>query len=98
MSEQQAQLQQVQQAFALAQLPTFFFNGFNNSFSATEITSVLSFGPKPILLLAMTPSVAKTFALAVLESIEQYETASGVSVPTLQELTERIAVYQAENP
>jgi hypothetical protein len=86
-NEQQQQLMQI----GALQLPHFVFNSFANGFTPTEINAVLAYGPRPLLTLIMAPTIAKSFALALLQSVEQYETASGLPVPTLQELTDRMA-------
>jgi len=86
--------QQQAMAFAVMQSPQIVFNAFANGLSASEITSLLSFGPRPLVTLIMAPSVAKTFALSLLESVEKYEQATGSQVPTIQELSDRLTAYQ----
>jgi Tfp pilus assembly protein FimT len=81
-------------AQALVALPQVIFNSFFNGFSGTEITSILSFGPRALITLSMAPSVAKSFGAALLETVDQYEKSTGVSVPTLQELQERMSAQQ----
>lgn len=92
--------EQQQQAFAqfvATQLPQLIFNSFANGFSGTEITSVLSFGPRPFVTMVMAPSTARSYALALLDTIRQFEEATGLPVPTTQELSERMAAYQASH-
>jgi hypothetical protein len=76
-------------------LPQLAFNSFANNTSATEIISILAFGARPMGMLIMAPSVAKTFALALLEMVETYEKLSGIKVDTLSEITERMAANRA---
>src|ERR1700748_2402741 len=90
-NEQQQALGQ----FVTMQLPQFLFNSFTNGFSGTEITSLLSFGPRPVVTMVMAPSTAKSYALALLDTIRQFEEATGLAVPTVQELSERMVAYQA---
>lgn len=90
------QQQAVANAFAAMQMPQLVFNSFTNGFSPSEITSLISFGPRPLVTLIMAPAVAKSFALALLETVEKYEEATGSAVPTLQELAERFVAYQAK--
>lgn len=92
------QQQAMMQSIAAMQLPQIVFNAFANSLSPSEITSLLSFGPRPLLTLIMAPSVAKAYALALLDTVEKYEQATGEVVPTLQELGDRFAAYQADQP
>lgn len=89
------QQQAMAQAIAAMQLPQLVLNSFANSFSPSEITSLLSFGPRPLLTLIMAPAVAKSFAMALLDTVQKYEAASGVTVLTMQELGDRLAAYQA---
>jgi hypothetical protein len=81
--------QAAMQAFAL-RLPQVVFNSFANAFSPSEITSTVSFGAQPLVQLIMAPVVAKSFALELLNTVEQYEQASGTEVLTIQEVTARI--------
>jgi hypothetical protein len=71
------------------------FNGFANNHSASEFTSILSFGPRPLISLVMPPAIAKSFALSLLEMVDHYEKSTGTSVHTVAELDERIAAYDA---
>jgi hypothetical protein len=84
------------EAFSTIPLPQLFFNGFGHNHSASEITSLLSFGPRPLLQLVMPPVVAKSFALSLLETVHRYEAATGTTVGTIASLNERIAAYTAE--
>jgi hypothetical protein len=78
---------------AMANLPIqqFVFNAFSTAYSPSELTSVISFGPRPLATLIMPPIIAKSFALAILECVEQYEKATGTKVHTVEELNERIS-------
>lgn len=91
------QQQQALGQFVAMQLPQILFNSFTNGFSGTEITSVLSFGPRPVVTMVMAPSTAKSYALALLDSIRQFEEATGLPVPTIQELSERMVAYQSSH-
>jgi protoheme ferro-lyase len=91
------QQQAMQAALAMAQIPQIVFNGFANSYTASEFSSVLTFGNRPVIALTMPPAVAKSFALGLLESVERYEAATGETVHTVAELSERIAKYQSEH-
>lgn len=93
---QNEQQQAVAQAFAAMQLPQLVFNSFANGISASEITSSLSYGPRPLVTLIMAPSVAKSFANALLEMVQTYEHATGLQVLTVQELADRLAAYQGQ--
>jgi len=86
--QQQAALMQT---MAALNLPQVIPNSYQNGFSPTEITSVLSFGPRAILTLIMSPSVAKSFAMALLETVQQYDDATGLTTLTIQELSARVS-------
>ena len=67
-------------------IPHFYANGFINNLSATEVTSVLQFGPRPLLMLSMSVTLAKTYALALQEIVSKYEEAVGHRVPLMQDV------------
>jgi hypothetical protein len=83
------------QALATTPMPLVFFNGFANTFSASEITSIVSFGPRPAVGLVMPPSVAKSFAIALLDTVAQYEAATETKVETVTEVWHRVEAYNA---
>jgi hypothetical protein len=89
--------QQASTHFSAMQVPQFLFNAFANGFSGTEITSVLSFGQRPFVTMVMAPSTAKSYALALLDTLRQFEEATGLPVPTVQELSERMTAYQSSH-
>jgi hypothetical protein len=84
------------QAFNMP-LPQVVFNGYAHNHSASEFTSILSFGPRAVISLVMPPSVAKSFAQSLLEMVGHYEAATGTTVNTIAELNERIAAYETQN-
>jgi hypothetical protein len=88
----QSEQQQQQANLALMQLPQLVFNSFATGMTPTEITALLSYG-RPLLTLIMSPPVAKSFALGLLDSIRQYEQATGLEVPTFQELNDRMLAH-----
>ncbi len=67
-------------------IPHVYANAFINNLSTTEITSVIQFGARPLLMLSMSPSMAKTYALALQELVSKYEEAVGHPVPLLQDV------------
>lgn len=77
-------------------LPQLVFNSFANDFSASEVTSTISFGPRLLATLIMPPVVAKTFALALLDAVSQYEAATGVTVSTIDEISQRMSAHAAK--
>lgn len=81
------------QGLANAQLPQIVFNSYSHNHTASEFTSVLSFGSRPLLTLIMAPVVAKTFAISLLKMVEQYEAGTGVEVETIDVLTARITSF-----
>lgn len=71
-------------------LPQLVFNSVTNNVSATEITSIISFGQRPLAMLIMSPVMAKTYAQLLLQMVTQYETDTGQPVQTIQEINSRI--------
>src|SRR6185312_6839230 len=92
-SEQQQQA--MAQPFTNLPIPVVVFNGFAHNHSASEVTSIVSLGARPVLALVMPPVVAKSFAVSLLEIVERYEAATGSTVYTIDELNERISAYNA---
>jgi hypothetical protein len=67
-------------------IPHFYINGFVNNLSATEITTVVQFGSRPLCMISMPLSLAKSYVLALQELVSKYEEATGNSVPLLQDV------------
>ena len=62
---------------------------FNASVSCTtlsEIMTVVSLGQRPLALMIMSPTMAKSLALSLLERVKEYESFAGISVKSLAEL------------
>jgi hypothetical protein len=76
-------------------LPTIVFNGFSHTHTASEVSGLLTFGDRPIATLVMAPVIAKSFALSLLETVQHYERSTGTVVSTLDELSERMAKFTA---
>lgn len=92
--------QQASEMFAqLAALPIpqFVFNGFTNNMTPGDISSVLGFGPRPLAILTMSPVMAKTYAIALLALVSEYEKESGQPVMTVQQFNERRSTQAPEN-
>ena len=68
-------------------IPQAFFNSFGQGVTLTDVNSVLLYNQKPVLLLSMSLSVAKSFAEATLDSIASYERDLNIKVLSLDELS-----------
>ena len=77
------------------QVPQIVFNGFAVAHSASEINGLLSFGERPVVSLAIPLSVAKSFAQALMNSIEHYERSTGTAVKSIEELEASISQFEA---
>lgn len=75
--------------------PNIVFNGFSHTHTASEISGLLTFGDRPIAMLVMAPVIAKSFALSLLDTVNHYERSTGTVVSTLDELSERMAEFAA---
>lgn len=62
------------------------FNSAVTSVTPTEILSVLSIGHRPLAMLIMSPVMAKTLALALLDRVMDYEQITETSVKTISEI------------
>ena len=67
-------------------MPTFVFNALTTNVTATEVSTILSLGQRPVALLVMSPPMAKTFGQLLLGLVQEYEQITGQSVKSLQEM------------
>lgn len=67
-------------------VPTFYMNGFNNTASFTDVTTMALWNNKPQALISIPLSLAKSYALNILELIEFVERQSGQKILTMQEM------------
>jgi len=91
------QQEAIRQAFGQIAIPQIVFNGYANGHTASEMTAILTFSDRPLASLVMSPVVAKSFALSLLETVKGYEASTGIEIETISVLTERIAEYIAKN-
>ncbi len=82
-------------AVASMPLPMFSFNAYAISFSTSDFTAALYCNNRPVSFLFMPPSVAKSFALALMSAVKDYEKASNISVQTIEELVEQFEKLKA---
>jgi hypothetical protein len=57
--------------------------------TVSDIQSCLMFGTRPLAVLVLNPSVAKTFALSLLDRVREYESLLGHEIRSLDELRPR---------
>lgn len=67
-----------------ADVPAFYFNGFQNAAGTSDITSVLQLNGKPVCLLNMSFTTAKTMSVLLGQLIAAIETATGQEIMTTQ--------------
>lgn len=97
-SQSEQQQRDMVATLSSAPVPQVAFNSFLNTMTASEITSLILFGPRPALTLIMSLPVAKSYAMALLDIVGQYEKATGTTVGTIAELSDRIGAYMAQEP
>lgn len=78
-------------------LPQITFNAVVNNVTLSEISSILSFGSRPLAMLIMSPVMAKTFAESLLSLVSLYEQSVGQPVLSMSQINERNAVGSKEN-
>lgn len=71
---------------AAVPLPQVVFNAFAHNVTQSEITIIVSFGPRPLAMLTMAPTMAKTLGEALLAMVAEYQTATGQSVKSIQDM------------
>ncbi len=72
-------------------LPQITFNSVVNNVTLSEVSSILSFGSRPLAMLIMSPVMAKTFAEALLSLVSLYEQNTGQPVLSITQMNERHA-------
>jgi hypothetical protein len=83
--------------FPFQTIQQIMFNEYRFNFTASEITAIVSFGARPLMEFVMPPVIAKSFAQALLQTVEQYEAATGTSVLTKEDLKIRIDNYSNDH-
>ena len=71
-------------------VPQLSFNTVTTTMTATEISAVLGFGQRPLVLLIMSPTMAKTFGQALLDHVSRYEQVTGHPVQTVNEINAKL--------
>jgi hypothetical protein len=70
-------------------LNTIVFNGIVSSVSLTEITSIVTFGQRPVAMLVMAPAMAKALGNELLELAKRYEGLVGQPVPNIVDIIKK---------
>lgn len=78
-------------------MPQITFNAVVNNVSYSEISSILSFGSRPLAMLIMSPVMAKTFAEALLLLVSAYEQNTGQNVLSITQIMERESLKDKTN-
>lgn len=69
-----------------ADIPNIYFNGFLNSISSGDIISILERNGKPVAVLNMSYTVAKTLALSLGQLISQFESGTDRTMLTTHDV------------
>lgn len=67
-------------------VPAFYMNGFNNTASFTDVTTMALWNNKPQALVSIPLSLAKSYASNIMELIELIERQTGQKILTMQEM------------
>lgn len=73
-----------------ADIPNIYFNGFVNAVGAGDILTVLERNGRPVAVLNMSYTVAKTLALALGTTISQFEATTGRSMLTTHDVEKQM--------
>lgn len=71
---------------AFAEAPFLYANGFVNGLGLTDAYIVLQANARPVAVINLTMSVAKTLGQNLLAMIASYEQQTNQTVPTIEEL------------
>lgn len=84
----QPSVQELQQMVnvAFAEAPFLYANGFVNGLGLTDAYMVLHANARPVAVVNMSMSVAKTLGQNLLAMIESYEQQTNQTVPRVEEL------------
>jgi hypothetical protein len=78
-----------------AGVPQIYFNGFVNTTSSGDVLTVLERNGKPVVVLNMSFTVAKTFAVSLGQLISQFESGVERNMLTTHEVERAFARVQA---
>jgi hypothetical protein len=73
-------------------VPVFYVNGFVNSMTSGDVLTLLERNGKPVAILNMSFTVAKTLSVSLGNTIAQLEERAGQSMLTTQEVGKALAV------
>jgi citrate lyase gamma subunit len=96
--EKAAKVQDVQERLARsmdADVPQIYFNGFVSTMSSGDVLIVLERNSKPVVILNMSYTVAKTFALSLGQIISQFESGVERNMLTTDDVREALGRMQA---
>jgi len=65
-----------------------YANGFQMGLTNADVTILLQFNGKPFQSLNISPIIAKTMAVGLLECVEKFEKATGQKIPVTGEVDE----------
>lgn len=78
--------ERLKRALAASDLPQLYFNGFVNNTSTGDVTTVLERNGKPIAVLNMSFTVAKTFGISLGRVVANLEEKTGRPMLTTHEV------------
>jgi hypothetical protein len=73
-------------AIVESDIPSYYFNGFQNGAGVADVTSVLQLNGKPICVLNMSFTTAKTLSVMLGQIITSIEADTGQEIMTTQRI------------
>jgi hypothetical protein len=77
-----------------ADVPQIYFNGFVSTMSSGDVLTVLERNGKPVVILNMSYTVAKTLAMSLGQIISQFESGVGRNMLTTHDIKEALGRMQ----
>jgi hypothetical protein len=85
-----------QDAMLALSLPHLYCNSFQNTGSLTEVTCLLQFGPRPIAVVSIPYSVAKSLSAALMQIVKTHEENIGEEISSVEELFAKLGETKHE--
>lgn len=71
-------------------IPKLYCNGFVNAVGPGDITVLLLRNERPVAMLNMSHTVAKTMVTMIGRAVAQLESDAGIKVPTISEIAQQL--------
>ena len=79
-----------------AGVPQIYFNGFVNTISIGDVLTILERNGKPVVVLNMSYTIAKTLAVALGQIISQFESGVERNMLTTHDVEKALRIQAAE--